>query len=114
CVDDTGAVAVFAVVGRGDFVETALDKEIGPGFQPVVVDCRGVGGVELRDLQQGAHIPVIRRHSDQKPRTAASVARVGAGWQMAFVYRSQFAVPGATVSARSLSRPRVSNPLTSA
>src|SRR6516162_6916659 len=105
-VDDAGAVAAFAVIGRGDLVETVLDEEIGPGLQPVGVDCRGIGSVELRNPQQGAHTPVIRRHSDQKPRTEASVARVA--------WLSMPAPPISTMAASlsAAAMPRSTNPPT--
>src|SRR5271170_3943507 len=77
CINDPGSVATPVVLGRGDLVKAVFDEEVRPRFQPAGIDCRGIGSVELRDPKQSAHRPVIWRHSDQKPRTEASVARVG-------------------------------------
>ena len=53
-IDDTRFVSVAQIIGRGDLVQTVVDKEVRPILQPVVVDRRGIVGVECQDAEQQA------------------------------------------------------------
>src|SRR5207248_4706555 len=85
-IDDAVRQPGLVTGAAGDYIAALLDKEIGPVFEPVLVDAVDIGGDQLLNTEPDGdlvhvarQLPVSERYSFQKPRIAASLARKGCG-----------------------------------